>query len=78
MDVCKEGIDGVVVCYESTKLNEHEKNYGSHDLDLPAVVQALKMWRNYLLRRKFVLISNHGGLRNRFDHPKVNARQARF
>jgi hypothetical protein len=54
-DACKEGLGGVlmqegqVVCYESQKLNEHEKKYATHDLELAAIVHALKMWRHYLL-----------------------------
>jgi hypothetical protein len=39
-DACKEGLGGVlsqkdhVVCYESKKLKEHERNYATHDLEL--------------------------------------------
>ena len=64
-DACKEGLRGVlmqggsVVCYESRKLNEHEVNYVTHDLELAAIVNALKMWRHYLLGRKFVLMTYH-------------------
>jgi hypothetical protein len=52
---CKEGIRGVlmqegrVISYESIKLNEHEINYVTHDLELAAIVHALKMWRHFLL-----------------------------
>jgi hypothetical protein len=48
-DACKEGIGGVlsqrdhVVCYESKKLKEHERNYATHDLELVVIVHALKM-----------------------------------
>jgi hypothetical protein len=83
-DACKEGLGGVlmqegsVVCYESRKLNEHEANYVTHDLELAAIVHALKMWRHYLLGRKFVLMTDHCGLRYLFDQPKLNARQARW
>jgi hypothetical protein len=83
-DACKEGLEGVlmqggsVVCYESQKLNEQEVNYVTHDLELAAMVLALKMWRHYLLGRKFVLMTNHFGLRYLFDQPKLNARQARW
>jgi hypothetical protein len=54
-DACKEGLEGVlmqeghVTCYESRKLNEHEINYMTHDLELATIVHALKMWRHYLL-----------------------------
>ena len=83
-NACKEGLGGVlmqkgsVICYESQKLNEHEVNYVTHDLELTAIVHALKMWRHYLLGRKFVLMTYHCGLRYLFDQPKLNARQARW
>ena len=59
IDTCKEGIGGVlmpdghVVCYESKKLKGHERIYATHDLELDAIVHALKMWIHYLLGRKF-------------------------
>jgi hypothetical protein len=83
-DACKEGLRGVlmqegrVIFYASRKLNEHEINYVTHDLELAAIVHALKMWRHYLLGRKFVLMTDHCGLRHLFDQPKLNARQARW
>jgi hypothetical protein len=83
-DACKEGLggfliqEGSVVCYESRKLNEHEVNYVTHDLELVAIVHALKILRHYLLGRKFVLMTDHCGLRHLFDQPKRNARQARW
>ena len=66
---CKRGLGGVimqdghVVCYESHKLNKHEQNYPTHDLELAAIIYALKMWRHYLLGRRFVPMSDHIGLR---------------
>jgi hypothetical protein len=83
-DAYKEGLRGVlmqegsVVCYESRKLNEHESNYVTHDLELAAIVHALKMWRHYLLGTKFILKKDHCGLRYLFDQPKLNAKQARW
>ena len=80
----KEGLGGVllqegcIICYESKKLNEHEINYVTHDLELAAIVHTLKMWRHYLLGRRFVLMTDHYGLRYLFDQPKLNARQARW
>jgi hypothetical protein len=50
----------------------------THDIELSAIVQALKMWRNYLLGRIFVLMIDHCGLRQLFDQPKLNDRQARY
>jgi hypothetical protein len=84
IDACMEGFGGVlmqdgrVICYESRKLNEHEINYVTHDLELAAIVHALKMWRHYLPVRIFVLMTDHCGLRHLFDQPKLNARQARW
>jgi hypothetical protein len=50
----------------------------THDLELDAIVHALKMWIHYLLGRKFVVITDHYGLRYMFDQPKLKARQARW
>jgi hypothetical protein len=69
---------GRVIFYESRKLNEHEINYVTHDLELVAIVHALKMWRHYLLGRIFLLMTYHYGLRHLFDQPKLNVRQARW
>jgi hypothetical protein len=83
-NTCKEGLrgfimqEGRVICYESRKLNEQEINYVTHNLELAAIVHALKMLRHYLLGRIFVLMIDHCGLRNLFDQPKLNARQARW
>ena len=41
--------DGRVVAYLSRQLRPHEENYATHDLELAAVVHALKTWRHYLL-----------------------------
>ena len=60
VDTSKEGLGGVltqkghVICYESWKLKEHEWNYGTHDLELVAVIHALKMWWHYIMSRKFL------------------------
>eukprot|EP00253_Pinus_taeda_P011178 PITA_11178 len=55
-DASKEGVGGVlmqegrVVAYESRKLKEHEQKYSTYDLELTAVIHALKMWRHYLIK----------------------------
>jgi hypothetical protein len=67
-DACKEGLEGFlmhegsVIFYESRKLNDHEVNYVTHDLELATIVHVLKIWRHYLLGRKFVLMTDHCGL----------------
>ena len=50
-----------MVCYESHKLNKQEKKYPTYDLELVVIIDALKMWRHYLLGRRFVLMSDHSG-----------------
>jgi hypothetical protein len=84
IDAFKEGLGGVpmkkghVICYMSRKLNEHGINYVTHHLELASIVHALKMWRNFLLGRIFVLMIDHCRLRHLFDQPKLNATQARW
>jgi hypothetical protein len=70
--------EGHEVCYESRKLNEHEINYVTHDLELVAIVHVLKMWRHYLLGRIFILMIDHCGLSHLFDQPKLNVRKSRW
>jgi hypothetical protein len=41
--------EGRVIVYASRQLRRHEEHYPSHDLELTAVVHALKIWRHYLL-----------------------------
>ena len=66
--------DNNVICYESRRLKEHEKNDATHDLELASIVHALKMWRNYLMGRIFELRVDHCGLKYLFDRPTLNAR----
>lgn len=48
------------------------------DLEWATIIRALKMWRCYLLGRRFVLMSDHSGLRYLFDQWNLNTRQARW
>jgi hypothetical protein len=83
-DACKEGIGGVftqnghVIGYESRKIEEHERNYATHDLELLSIVHALRMWRHYLMGKKFELRTYHIGLEYLFEQPTLNARQTRW
>jgi hypothetical protein len=84
IDACKEGMggflsqNGFVICYESMKLKDHEKNYATHDLELASIVHALRKWRHYLMGRRFKLRTNHNGMKYLFDYPTLNARQSRW
>ncbi|GKD69588.1 putative reverse transcriptase domain-containing protein [Tanacetum coccineum] len=55
-----------VIAYTSRQLKVHEKNYTTHDLELEAVVFALKMWRHYLYGIKCVVFA---------DQKELNMRQ---
>jgi len=66
--------DGQVVCYESRKLNEHAQNYTTYNLELAKIIHALKMWRHYLLGRRFVFMSYYIGLRYLFNQLNLNAK----
>jgi len=66
------------VAYASRQLKMHEKNYPMHDLELAAVVFALKTWRHYLYGSQFQVFSDHKSLKNLFDHKELNMRQRRW
>jgi hypothetical protein len=59
-------------------LKEHERHYATHDLELAAIVHALRKWRHYLMGKSFELRTNHNGLKYLFDQPTLNARQSRW
>ena len=83
-DASKMGLGGVlmqngkVVAYASRQLRTHEKNYPTHDLELAAVVFALKIWRHYLYGSRFEVFSDHKGLQYLFDQKELNMRQRRW
>ncbi|XP_073225498.1 uncharacterized protein [Cicer arietinum] len=67
-----------VVAYASRQLRPHEENYPTHDLELAAVVFALKIWRHYLYGAKFEVFSDHKSLKYLFDQKELNMRQRRW
>ncbi|GKA55358.1 putative reverse transcriptase domain-containing protein [Tanacetum coccineum] len=69
---------GKVVTYASRQLKIHEKNYTTHDLELGAVVFALKTWRHYLYGTKSVIYTYHKSLQHVFDKNELNMRQRRW
>ncbi|GJU01162.1 putative reverse transcriptase domain-containing protein [Tanacetum coccineum] len=69
---------GKVIAYASRQLKIHEKNYTTHDLELGAVVFALKNWRHYLYGMKSVIYTDHKSLRHIFDQKELNMRQRRW
>ncbi|GJX17100.1 reverse transcriptase domain-containing protein [Tanacetum coccineum] len=69
---------GKVIAYASRQLKIHEKNYTTHDLELGAVVFALKIWRHYLYGTKSVIYTDHKSLHYIFSQKKLNMRQRRW
>ncbi|GJU28149.1 putative reverse transcriptase domain-containing protein [Tanacetum coccineum] len=67
-----------VIAYASRQLKVHKKNYTTHNLELGAVVFALKMWRRYLYGTKCVVFTNHKSLQHILDQKELNMRQRRW
>ncbi|GAU22845.1 hypothetical protein TSUD_282120 [Trifolium subterraneum] len=70
--------EGAVVAYASRQLKPHEENYPTHDLELAAIIFALKIWRHHLYGVQFALYSDHKSLRYLFDQKELNMRQRRW
>nr|GEX57599.1 retrotransposon protein, putative, Ty3-gypsy subclass [Tanacetum cinerariifolium] len=64
-----------VIAYASRQLKIHEKNYTTHDLELRAVVFALKMWRHDLYGTRCTVFTDHKSLQHILDQKKLNMRQ---
>nr|GEZ51215.1 putative reverse transcriptase domain-containing protein [Tanacetum cinerariifolium] len=67
-----------VISYASRQLKIHEKNYMTHDLELGAVVFALKIWRHYLYGSKCTVFTDHKSLQHILDQKELNMRQRRW
>jgi hypothetical protein len=67
--------DRGVIAYASRKLKKHEEIYATHDLELAAVMLALKIWRHYLVGRNFELKTGHQSLKHLFTQRDLNSRQ---
>jgi ribonuclease HI len=70
--------EGKVVAYSSRQLKVHEKNYPTHDLELAAVVHALKTWRHYLYGQKCDIYMDHKSVKYIFTQSELNMRQRRW
>jgi hypothetical protein len=67
-----------VIAYASHLLKPHEQNYPTHDLELAAIVHALKIWRHYLIGNKCYVFTDHKSLRYIFTQPDLNLYQRRW
>ena len=70
--------DGRVVSYASRQLKTHELNYATHDLELAAVVHALKTWRHFLIGNHCDVYTDHKSLKYIFTQKELNLRQRRW
>ncbi|GJS97268.1 putative reverse transcriptase domain-containing protein [Tanacetum coccineum] len=83
-DASHQGLEAVlmqrekVITYASRQLKPHEENYTTHDLELGAVVFALKIWRHYLYGTKCTVFTDHKSLQHILDQKELNMRQRRW
>jgi hypothetical protein len=83
-DAARQGLgcvlmqDGQVVSYASRQLRKHDENYPTHDLELAAVVHALKIWRHYLIGHRCEIYNDHNSLKYIFTQNDLNLRQHRW
>nr|GEX35136.1 reverse transcriptase domain-containing protein [Tanacetum cinerariifolium] len=83
-DASHKGLDVVwmqrekVISYASRQIKIHEKNYKTHDLELGAVVFALKIWRHYMYGTKCTMFTDHKSLQHILDQKELNIKQRRW
>ena len=65
---------GRVVAYHYRQLKNHEQNYPTHDLELAAIICALKIWHHYLYSEQFEVFSDHKSLKYIFTQRDLNIR----
>ena len=70
--------EGKVISYSSRQLRKHEQNYPTHDLELAAVVHALKAWRHFLMGNRCDIYTDHKSLKYIFTQRELNMRQRRW
>ncbi|WMV45457.1 hypothetical protein MTR67_038842 [Solanum verrucosum] len=67
-----------VIAYALRQLKIHQRNYPTHDLELAALVFALKIWRHYLYGVKFEVFIDHRSLQHVLTQKDLNLRQRRW
>jgi hypothetical protein len=66
-----------VIAYASRQLKLHEVNYPVHDLELAAVVFALRVWRHYLYGSQVQIFMDHKSLKYLMSQKELNLQQRR-
>ena len=83
-DASRLGLGGVlmqdrrVVSYASRQLRPHALNYATHDLELAAIVHALKTWRHFLIGNRCNVYTDHKSLKYIFTQKELKLRQRRW
>ena len=83
-DAFKDGLgcvlmqSGRVVAYDSRQLKNHKQSYPTHDMELVAIVFALKAWRHYIYDEQFEVFLDHKSLKYIFTQWDLNMRQHRW
>nr|GEX02278.1 putative reverse transcriptase domain-containing protein [Tanacetum cinerariifolium] len=67
-----------VIAYTSRQLRKNEENYTTHDLELGAVLFALRLWRHYMYSTKCMVYTDHKSLQYILDQKELNMRQRRW
>jgi hypothetical protein len=67
--------DNRVIAYASRALQTHEQNYPTRDLELAAIIHALKLWRHHLMGTKCNIYTDHKSLKYIFTQADLNMRQ---
>jgi hypothetical protein len=68
-DACGQGLgcvlmqEGHMIAYASRQLWKHELNCPTHDIELAAIVHALKIWRHYIMGTKCQVFTDHKSLK---------------
>jgi hypothetical protein len=70
--------DGHMVAYASRQVRKHKAYFLTHDLELAAVVHALKIWRHYLMGKRCEVYTDHKSFKYIFTQSNMNLRQGRW
>ena len=83
-DASKDGLgcilmqSGRVVAYGSLQLKNHERNYPTHDMELAAILFALKIWCHYIYGEQYEVLSYRKSLKYIFTQRDLNMRQRKW
>ncbi|EOY08454.1 DNA/RNA polymerases superfamily protein [Theobroma cacao] len=83
-DACENSFEKLKACLTTapvlslSQLKRHEQNYPIHDLEMAAIVFALKIWRHYLYGETCEIYTDHKSLKYIFQQRDLNLRQRRW